>query len=81
MTIPYAGHFVPMGNYDAAKASLDDFIQSKELKCKKTDGDKCSVEPKMCDYMKDCFGVGTCENGMCKCPDEHKGADCSYEAF
>ena len=65
MTVSKAGHFVPRNNYYASKQMFKDFRDTgKEPGSRKTlichQKDKCNVTKKMCEYMKNCNGNGTC---------------------
>ena len=77
IAVPKSGHFMPYGNYEASKAFLDDFVAHKKLQCKDPNGEKCSVESKMCAAMNNCNGQ-PCVNGQCICSTPLKGSDCSY---
>lgn len=66
------------GNYAASKSFLDDFVNNRSLQCHDTSGQNCSVVEKMCKAMNNCNSGKCLDNGMCECPRNFKGADCSY---
>lgn len=89
LTVPGAGWAVDYDNWDTSYAVFMDYMAAATepfvgLKCKRLDGEGCSVATQMCTAMNNCWGyLGNClGNGQCLCRSaEWKGADCSQRSI